>query len=403
MRILVISQYFWPENFRLNDLCLELTERGHHVEVLTGIPNYPTGNFYKEYSIFKNRNQLWNKIKIYRAILIPRGRNNRILLVLNYLSFAVFSCIKLLFLKGNYDKIIVYQLSPAIVGFPAILAKKIFKAPLFFYIQDLWPESIKDAGGIKSNSIIKVIDSLMNIFYRKSDNIIVQSPAFIEYLVMKGINKKKISYIPNTVEPFYKPEVRIPEFNEKFPSGFNIIFAGNIGKAQDLNTIVDAAKILYKKGLKINWIFLGDGRDKDNIIEYVEELGISEIFYFLGSFPTQQMPFFFACADALLVSLKKSTIFSLTIPSKVQSYFACKKPILANVDGISFDIINKFQCGYASNSADSIALSVNAEKLYYSSKSDLENFGNNAFNYYNINFERSIVYDKLESLLLNVK
>lgn len=403
MRILVISQYFWPENFRLNDLCVELTDRGHQVEVLTGIPNYPNGIFYKGYSIFKNRNEKWHNINIHRVFVIPRGRNSRILLVLNYLSFVFSSCIKLLFLKGNYDKIIVYQLSPATVGFPAILAKKLFSAPLFFYIQDLWPESIKDAGGIDSNSIIKSIDFLMNMFYKISDSLIVQSPAFTEYLVSKGVNRNKITYISNTVEPFYKPEVRISKYIEKLPSGFNILFAGNIGKAQDLYTIVDAARILYKKKLKINWIFLGDGRDKENVIEYVKELGISEVFHFLGSFPTQEMPFYFACADVLLVSLKRSTIFSLTIPSKLQSYFACKKPILGNIDGISFDIINNYHCGYASNSADSVALSMNAEKLYYSSRSDLENFGNNAFEYFKMNFERTYIYNKLESLLLDVK
>lgn len=403
MRILVISQYFWPENFRLNDLCLELTDRGHHVEVLTGIPNYPQGIFYKGYSVFKNRIEKWRNITIHRAFIIPRGRDNRILLVLNYLSFVFSSCFKLLFLKGNYDKIIVYQLSPATVGFPGILAKKLFRAPLFFYIQDLWPESIKDAGGIRSNSIIRGIDLLMNMFYKISDSIIVQSPAFTEYLVSKGIHRNKITYISNTVEPFYKPEIKTSKYIDKFPSGFNILFAGNIGKAQDLYTIADAANMLYKKKLKINWIFLGDGRDKDNVIEYVKELGISEVFYFLGSFSTQEMPFFFACADVLLVSLKRSTIFSLTIPSKVQSYFACKKPILGNIDGISFDIINNYQCGYASNSADSVALSENTEKLYYSSRTELENFGNNAFEYFRINFERTQIYNKLETLLLDVK
>lgn len=403
MRILVISQYFWPENFRLNDLCLELTDRGHHVEVLTSIPNYPNGNFYKGYSIFKNRNQVWNGIKIHRAFLIPRGRDNKILLILNYFSFVISSCIKLLFLKGDYDKIIVYQLSPATVGFPAILAKKIFKAPLFFYIQDLWPESLKDTGGIKFSHLINVIDYMMNIFYRISDCIIVQSPAFTEYLTSKGIGINKISYIPNTVESFYKPEVQISKYSDKFPNGFNILFAGNIGKAQDLYTIIDAAKILSLKGLKINWIFLGDGRDKKNAIEYVKKSGISEIFYFMGSFPTEEMPFFFTCADALLVSLKKSTIFSLTIPSKIQSYLACRKPILGNIDGVGFEIINKYKCGYASHSSDSIMLSQNAEKLYKSSKSDLEKFGHNSFKYYLNNFERNLVYDKLESLLLDVK
>lgn len=295
MRILVISQYFWPENFRLNDLCLELTGRGHQIDVLTGIPNYPNGNYYEGYSILNNRKQIWKNINIHRSFVIPRGRNNRILLVLNYLSFVISACIRLISLEGNYDKIIVYQLSPATVGFPAILAKKLFRAPLFFYIQDLWPESIKDAGGVQSKFIINIIDYLMNMFYKISDSIIVQSPAFTDFLVLKGISRKKITYISNTVEPFYKPEVRIPKYIKHFPGGFNILFAGNIGKAQDLYTIVDAANILYKKGLKINWIFLGDGRDKVNVTEYVKELGISEVFHFLVISNSRNAIFFRMC------------------------------------------------------------------------------------------------------------
>ena len=399
MRILVITQYFWPENFRVNDLCLELKNRGNDITVLTGKPNYPSGKFNETYSFFTKNIEFWKGIKIYRANLIPRGNSSSLRLFLNYLSFSLFASFKLFSINDNYDKVIAYQLSPGTIGFPAVIAKIKFKSKLYFYIQDLWPESLIEAGGIKSKIILRIINSMMSCFYSNSNKIIVQSEGFIPFLQKKGIPRIKLNYLPNTVEPFYKPEPIIKEYKDKFPKGFNILFAGNLGIAQDFDTIIDAADILYKKGYQINWIIIGNGRGKLKMIEKIKKLQITSQFYFFGTLPTEEMPFYFACADLLLVSLKKSLIFSLTIPSKVQSYMACGKPIIGNIDGITSKVINDAQAGLCSNSGDFKNLANNVELFYIKSPQELKNYSKNSYFYFQKNFERKIVYDKLISIL----
>jgi glycosyltransferase involved in cell wall biosynthesis len=398
MRILVITQYFWPENFRVNDLCLELKNRGHEVSILTGKPNYPNGIFFNGYSLFSRRTDYWNDLKIYRVPLLPRGNGSGVNLFFNYLSFTFFSCLRILFIKDKFDKIIVYQLSPGTIGFPALVAKTKFKAKLFFYIQDLWPESLSDAGGINSSLILQLVDQMMNFFYKESHHILVQSNSFIPFLIEKGVDQNKIKYLPNTVEEFYHPVQVLDEYLNKLPIGFNIIFAGNIGFAQDFDTILKTANILRGKNVMINWIIIGDGRARIQLQQQIKELSLSN-FYFLGSYKSTIMPYFFACADLLLVSLKKSQIFSLTIPSKIQSYLACKKPLIGNLDGAGSLIIKESNCGKCSESGDFTNLANNIEFMYNISKKERDNYGINGYNYYLKHFHRNVVYDKLEYYL----
>jgi len=399
LKILVISQYFWPENFRVNDLCLELQNRGHEVSVLTGKPNYPHGQFFEGYNFFSKKKENYNGVTVYRASLIPRGKGGSINLILNYLSFAFFACVKLFSITENFDKIIIYQLSPATVGFPGLLAKWKFKAQLYFYIQDLWPESLVDAGGLNSKNVFKIVNSMMNLFYDKSTQIWVQSTGFVQYLQTKGIDKSKIKILPNTVESFYKPENMLEKYKAYFPIGFNIVFAGNIGVAQDFDTIIHAAVLLKNKNVLVNWIIIGDGREKSNVIEKIKKCELQEHFHFLGSFQSSEMPYFFAFADALLVSLKPSKIFSLTIPSKLQSYLACGKPIIGNLNGIAASIIFKSNSGLCCSSGDEKKLAFNIEAMFNKDVKERNQLGINAFNYYLQNFERNLIYNKLEEYL----
>ena len=401
MNLLVVSQYFWPENFRINDLCIEFKKRGHSVSVLTGNPNYPNGKFQKSYSFFNYKVQYFDGIKIYRSPLISRGKGRGIRLIVNYLSFALFSTIRLLFIKEKFDKILVYQLSPGTIGIPAIIAGKYFKCPIIFYIQDLWPESLTDAGGINSKMVINFTDNLMNYFYKKSEFILVQSRGFINHLVKKGLSEEKIKYIPNTVESFYRPVEKTEQYKNMFPEGFNILFAGNIGFAQDFETIIKAAKELDENNINVNWIILGEGRAKLIAISLIKELNLENRFFFLGAFPSEEMPHFFSCADLLLVSLKKSKIFSLTIPSKIQSYLACKKPIIGNLDGIGAETISEARAGICSNSGDYNMLSNNISMYLNMSEELRQEFAQNGYDYYLKEFERSIVYDRLEAILLS--
>ncbi len=399
MKILVISQYFWPENFRVNDLCLELQNRGHEVLVLTGKPNYPRGEFMSGYTFFNKKEENYNGIKVYRTLLIPRGNGSSIRLICNYISFAFFASLRIFSIHEKFDRIIVYQLSPATVGFPGIIAKWKFKANLYFYIQDLWPESLVDAGGINSKFIFNAVNVMMNFFYNRSSQIWVQSSGFIDYLNNKGIDKSKIKLLPNTVELFYKPEMVLQKYKAFFPSGFNIVFAGNIGVAQDFDSIINSAKILKEKNISVNWIIIGEGREKSKIIDKIQKLDLIKQFHFLGFFPTTEMPFFFACADALLISLKSSNIFSLTIPSKLQSYLACGKPIIGNVDGVAASIIQESNSGLYSSSGDYFQLAHNVEVLSRKDANEIKEYGINAHNYFKNNYERNLVYVKLEEYL----
>lgn len=399
MKILVISQYFWPESFRVNDLCVELQNRGNCVSVLTGLPNYPSGKLGEGYGFFNKNTEIWNEIKIYRTWVIPRGNGSGLMLSLNYLSFAIFASFRLLFIKAKFDKILVYQLSPATIGLPGLIASKLFKAPMYFYIQDLWPESLTDAGNIKSNLILKLVNRMMVFYYDNSKKILVQSKGFINYLINKGISKDKIVYLPNTVESYYVPIEKNDRYKKYFPSGFNIIFAGNIGFAQDFETIISAACILKNKNININWIIIGEGRGKNKILELIKIYDVYESFYFLGSFPSTEMPYFFSFADVMLVSLKDSLIFSLTIPSKLQSYLACGKPILGNISGIGENIILESKSGLSSNPGDPESLAKNCELLFNCTKNQLDIYSENAYSYYMKEFERNLVYSKLIKIL----
>lgn len=398
MRILVISQYFYPENFRINDLCYGLKDNGHDITVLTGKPNYPNGKFYKGYSFFNKRKETINGIKVYRSSLIPRGSANGFALFLNYISFVFFGFFKLFFIKGKYDKIFVYAPSPITVGYLGIFASFIFRAKPFLWVHDLWPESVKDAGGISNKFILGLVNFMTKSIYFFYKTILVQSPRFKDYLLDQGVNEKKIVYYPYYAESFY--DIVVPEIKVKqmFPKGLNIVFAGNIGVAQSFDTIISAVNIVSKKVDNFTLIVLGDGRDKKRILDKINLLNLNSHFKFLGSFPPEKMPEFFAASDALLVSLKKSKIFSMTIPGKLQSYLACGRPIIGSLDGIGAKIIKESYCGFVTPSEDYKGLAESIISLNNTTEEKRINFGINARQY----FEKEFARDKLLLKLIDI-
>ena len=395
MKILVVSQYFYPENFRINDLCHGLKDLGHEVEVLTGKPNYPKGNFYKGYSWNTKKVEIINGIKVYRSNLIARGNSGGFRLFLNYISFVFFGSIKLFFIKQKFDKIFVYAPSPITVGFIGILASFIFRAKPFLWVHDLWPESLKDAGGIKNKIILGLVNLMTKSIYFFYETILVQSPRFKDYMIEQGVSKNKIIYYPYYAESFYK--VVKPESSVKsiFPNGLNILFAGNIGVAQSFDTIISTANKIRSIKENINFIIIGEGRDKKRVMEKISKMSLENNFKFLGLFPPEKMSDFFACADALLVSLKKSKIFKLTIPGKLQSYLACGRPIIGSIDGIGSDIIKNSKSGYASPSENSEMLAKAIIRFSKLTKKEKLEMGNNARKYFEKEFERNKLLLKL--------
>jgi len=398
MKILLVSQYFYPENFKINDLIFSLKKRGHEVTVLTGKPNYSKTTFFDGYGWKSDDFETIFDIPVYRANLFSRGKGGPFRLFLNYISFAVFALFKVRKIKGSFDLIFVYQTSPVTAGIPAIFAKIIFKAPIYFWVQDLWPESLKAAGGIKNKFVLGLFNSLTIWIYRHSKKILIQSDGFREYILNQGIPDDKIIFYPNLTESFYKPMKEVEEYQEFFQNEFfNIVFAGNIGEAQSFKTIIGAINNI--KELPVKVIVIGEGRYKKTALRLIKEKGLESHFNFIGSFPPTEMPKFFCHADALLVTLKKNKIFSLTIPAKIQSYLACGKPVIASLDGVGAKIIIDANCGVVSPAENIFELSEKTKKLMTLDKSMHHEMGINARAYYEKEFDRTTLLEKLEVIL----
>lgn len=405
MKILVLTQYFWPENFRINDLTAGLVEKGHKVTVLTGIPNYPDGKFFPGYGIFKNLRQSYRGAEIIRVPLVSRGRNNKIRLLINYLSFAFYASILApIICRQRYDVIFVYEPSPITVGLPAIVLKKFKSAPILFWVQDLWPESLSATGTIRSPIIIKYVKKLVQFIYHRCDAILVQSKAFIPSIQSLGVDATRISYFPNSAEGFYSPVKPIANSEEcrVMPQGFNIMFAGNIGASQDFGTIISAAEKL-KDYTQIHWVVIGDGRMRLWVEEEIAKRNLSANFSLLGRHPAEKMPRYFALADVMLTTLKNEEIFSFTIPAKVQSYLACAKPIIASLAGEGARIIEESGAGFSCEPENPEALAQLALKMYHMKADERCAMGLKGREYFENNFERSKLIDQLDRLIKTVK
>lgn len=402
MKILIVSQYFWPENFRINDLALDLIKRGHEVSVLTGKPNYPKGKFYKGYGLFSHSFDNYNGIKVYRVPLFPRGKCSGLQLTLNYLSFVFFSCFFILFHRKKYDISLTFAISPITQVYAALLHKRLYHSKAFLWVQDLWPESISAAGKVKSNWIQYVLTLMVKNIYEKVDKILVSSEAFSIPILKKGINSNKIKYVPNWAEDIFSDHlsVDIKKHKNSIPNGFVVMFAGNIGEAQDFESIIKAAE-LTKHIDEIKWVIVGDGRKKDWLNIEIERLGLNKTFILLGQYPTAEMSNILAHADITLLTLKDTEIFALTIPSKIQSYMAFGKPILSMANGIVNKIIKEADCGFIAKAGDFAELAKNVITSYNLQKSELGKLGVNANKYYNINFSKKKIIDNLIVLFKN--
>ncbi|KAF0188944.1 MAG: group [Desulfobulbaceae bacterium] len=392
MKVLIVSQYFWPENFRINDLATGLIERGYKVTVLTGMPNYPEGKLFPGYGFFIRREE-YKGVEIIRVPLVSRGNGRSSRLIANYISFALMACLLGPFLcRGQFDLIFVCQLSPVTVGLPALLLKKIKRIPIIFWILDLWPESLSATGAIKSPFILKMVDVLVRFIYRGCDKIVVSSKGFIPSVAKKlDEGSGHISYFPNWQEPEY---IGTATITKSLPEGFRIVFAGNIGVAQDFDTILSVAVNL--KGCKdIQWIILGDGRRLDWLTKQIELRKLSASFHLKGRYPADMMPVFFAQADVLLVTLKRDPLFALTVPGKIQSYMACGRPIVAALDGEGGRLITESGSGLSVPSEDVEQLSNAILSMYRMSKEERESMGKRGQEYCEKNFSRDVLLDRL--------
>jgi colanic acid biosynthesis glycosyl transferase WcaI len=400
MRLLVVSQYFWPENFRINDLVAELVARGHQVSVLTGLPNYPEGEIFQEYS---DNPQLYSDYKgadIVRVPMTTRG-DGGLRLVLNYLTFAISaSTLGLWKLRGcQFDKIFVYEPSPITVGLPALVIRTVKKVPLVFWVLDLWPETLQAIGVVRSRAILYAVEKLVTFIYKRCDLILVQSRSFIPIIQKYAGIHPYVEYFPSWAENWEDMQTVAPaeEVLAKLRV-FNVMFTGNIGEAQDFPAILAAAEIL-KYQPNIRWLIVGDGRMSGWVAGEIKARRLEECVFLLGRFPVERMPSFFKHADSLLVSLKNEPIFSLTIPAKLQSYLTAGKPILAMINGEGARVTNESASGISCPAGDAQALADSVLKLFAMSLAEREEMGRKGLEYSNREFNRSILIDKLVRIL----
>lgn len=397
LRILVLTQYFWPEDFRINDLARGLHERGHAVTVLTGMPNYPDGQFFEGYGAGGPREQDYHGVRVVRVPLVSRGPAKGARLAMNYASFALSASVlgPLRARGGDYDVILVFEPSPITVGIPALVLRRITGAPVLFWVQDLWPEILQGLGVVKSERVVKGVERLARFIYRGCDRILVQSRAFTPSVERLG-GGGRIRYFPNTAEDFYRP---IPPEQAQgvppLPEGFRVMVAGNIGASQAFPTLIGAAERLRDAHPDIHFLVVGDGRMRPWVEEQVRERGLEKTVHLLGRHPAERMPHFFAHADALLATLGKEPVFESTIPSKVQSYLACAKPVIASLDGEGARVVREAG-GMAAPAEDPAALAEAVLAMRRLTPDERAAMGARARAYFLEHFDREMLMERLE-------
>lgn len=393
--ILVITQYYYPEQFRITDVCEKLANDGNNVTVLTGLPNYPEGIVKEEYRKFRRRKEKINDVTIIRSFLFGRG-NGAARLFLNYLSFMISAIFKKRKLSHTYDAVFVYQISPVTQIYPAYVYAKKFKCPLIVNCQDVWPEVIK-VYGIKENSLLfKLVKKYSIYLYEKADKILVSSQGFTEYLTnVCNVELDKIKYLPNHAESFYTTFENNVFKNDKV----HLMFAGNIGIAQNLITLINAVTLI-PENLQSQLIvdIVGDGSYMNEFKDIVENKELDDIFQFHGKKRIDELKYYYELADAYIMTLEGGTFVSRTVPSKLQGYMGAGKPILAAIDGEAQKIIKESNCGLYCNAGDFEKFS----KILIDFISNVEKYremGNNGREFYFNNYTIKIYIKRLIELI----
>ncbi|MGP3778023.1 glycosyltransferase family 4 protein [Halanaerobium saccharolyticum] len=394
--ILVISQYFYPEQFRINDICKEWVNKGYKVTVLTGIPNYPQGEYYKGYGLFKNRRENYEGIDIIRIPLVPRG-NNSLMLSLNYLSFVLSGFFWKLFSKINADYVFIFEVSPMTQALPGVWYAKKNNIPCYIYVQDLWPENVEIVTGISNKFVINTLGKMVDYIYSNCDKIFTTSESFVNSIKQRGVSEEKVEFWAQYAEDFYQP---LPKSNIKeIPDDdkLNIVFAGNIGEAQGLDVLPDAAKIL-KNGNEENIRFniIGDGRYKETLIKIIAEKNVENYFNFIPRQPAKKIPKFMSANNIAFLSLSDDPLFEKTIPAKLQSYMACGMPIIASAGGEVEKIISDSDSGLVSVSGNAEKLAENIIELLNLSEKELNQLSSNSLKYYQENFDKEMLLNKMD-------
>jgi colanic acid biosynthesis glycosyl transferase WcaI len=400
VRLLVISQYFWPEDFRINDLVAEMAARGHEVTVLTGLPNYPQGRVAPEFRSHPAAFTDYRGARIVRVPVIPRG-HHRVQLVANYLSFALAGCVcgpwKLRGLR--FDAIFVFEVSPVTVGLPAVMLRALKRAPVAFWVLDQWPETLAAIGLIRKRWLLALVGKLVSFIYNRCDLLLAPSQRLRGKIAEYCRPGSRIEYFPNWAEPVFDahegptaPEVATA------PGTFSVMFAGNLGEAQDLPALLDAAERI-PPDRSVRWLIVGDGRMAQWCREQIERRNLAARVQMLGRYPLGRMPSFYRCADALLLSLRDEPIFEMTIPAKLQSYLAAGRPVIAMLNGEGGEVVRRAHAGISCPAGDAGALAEAVCQLAALTPEAREQLGRNALALSISEFGRGALISRLEAWL----
>lgn len=395
--ILVVSQYFYPENFRINDIATAWVKRGYKVTILTGIPNYPQGEYYKGYSKTERRYEKWNGMEIIRLPVEPR-KTGSLGLIKNYLSFVIAGrkWVKTTKLKTNL--VFTFEVSPMTQALVSVWYAKKYKIPHILYVTDLWPENVEIITGIHNKVFLGMIQKMVDYIYKHSTRILTCSNCFITAIKKRRIPPEKIEFWPQYAEDFYKPSERIGSSEIPDDGVLNLVFAGNIGYAQGLGILPKAAEKLKEKSIRIRFNVIGDGRYMPDLKKEIKERHVKEYFNFINRKPAEQIPAYLAAADALLITLSKSEVFSITIPAKTQSCMACGHPILVSADGEVQDIIRSANAGLISASEDVDGFVKNIMTLISMTSEERNRLGQNALLYSETHFNKEILLNRMDEI-----
>ena len=450
MKILFVCQYFYPEVFRGNDIAFHWAEEGHDVHVVCGVPNYPKGKFFEGYGLFKRRHEELvpgfksqfsgssrirefensgsgtpkvkkGSLRVTRLPIIPRG-NNKIMLMLNYFSYLIVAWTYMLFhaVGHKYDRVFVQQLSPVMMSAPGVLYKRLRRVPLYTWVLDLWPESLTAAGGISNKWVLGFFRHYVKSEYRHSDKILISSRSFEKSVLEYCDYKDKVVYFPqwsdadantnftnntnkghadstdNNNQEFENLRIKfgLPEL----PEGFKLMFAGAVGEAHGFECTMQAA-LLTKEHKEIKWVIVGDGRRLDWVRSFVKEHGLEDTVLTMGRYPAETMPWFFAQADVMLVTLSDDPLFRLYAPAKISSYMAAGKPIVAVLNGEGSEVIREADCGWTLAAGDAEGFARLAVELSQTDKAVLEAKGRNALKYYEANYVKDKSLRRLDEMM----
>lgn len=403
-RILIVTQYIYPETFKSSEMAFELAKRGYHVDALVGIPNYPEGKYYKGYGIFKNRHEVVNGVNIYRCFQTPRLLFPKFVgMSVNYVTYVISATLWVLSFfiwKKKYDAVIVHAPSPITQVIPAIILGKIRKVKVYSWIMDIWPDSVVSSIGDNSKTRIvkKILNKVTNWTYRNSDKLLITSKGMADLINRDADYSEKIVYFPNWSDDLKAlPIEDIPVL----PDGYKIMMAGNIADGLGIDSLVSLLEEM-KDSTEAQFIFVGGGNLQQHMANICKEKRLSNV-HFLGKHPFSKIPAFYETADAMLLTLKATTLPHLdaTVPARLQGYMAGGKPVLAMIGSGAANLIRESDCGYAAPAGDYRALAQYIKDVVLVSKDEFAKKGTNGRAYYDKHFRMDECVTNLEKIIRN--